>query len=288
MRIDIHTHAFHPKIARKAVDHLNAYYQLTYAGDGTIDHLLARQSAAGIDKCVVLCAATAPAQVIPANNYAIALQRAHPDRVIAFGTLHPGYAQWQKELDRLKAANIRGIKLHPDFQGFRLDDPRLWPIFEAAQKDFIFEIHIGDAMRPESAPSCPYKLAAILDAFPGLRIIAAHFGGYRMWAHSLKVLGGKLRENLWLDTSSTSPFATPLLLRRLLAAFPSERILFGTDWPLYDPLDERRRLQQKAGLDAEGMDRLLTNAAALFGPGHGQDAAAPVQAVPPLSVAAGH
>ncbi len=287
MHIDIHTHAFHPKIARKAVDHLNAYYKLTCAGDGTIDHLLARQTAAGVDKCVVLCAATAPAQVIPANNYALALQRAHPDRVLAFGTLHPGYAPWEKELDRLKAAGIRGLKLHPDFQGFRLDDPRLRPIFEAAQKNFIFEIHIGDAMRPERAPSCPYKLAAILDAFPGLRVIAAHFGGYRMWAPSLKVLGSRRRENLWLDTSSTSPFATPLLLRRLLAAFPPERILFGTDWPLYDPLDERRRLQQKSGLNDAAMDRLLTNAAALFGP-QSAPAAGSDAATTRISLAAGH
>lgn len=78
MFIDIHTHAFHPKIAYKAVDHLNNFYNVACAGDGTIDHLLAREKHAGVDKCVVLCAATAPAQVIPANNYAMSLQKALP------------------------------------------------------------------------------------------------------------------------------------------------------------------------------------------------------------------
>ena len=264
MFIDIHTHAFHPKIAHKAVEHLNEYYCLTCSGDGTISHLLEREAKAGLQQCVVLCAATTPAQVIPANNYAIALQREYPDRVIVFGTLHPGYADWEREANRLRKAGLRGIKLHPDFQGFWLNDPRLLPIFEATQHDFIFEIHIGDHTRPENNPSCPYKLAAILDAFPHLQIIAAHFSGYRMWAHALRVFGQRWRDNLWMDTSSTTPFATPQLIQRLLTTFPRDRLLFGTDWPLYDPVDEACRLQKLANLSESALERLMSNAAQLL------------------------
>lgn len=264
MYIDIHTHAFHPKIAHKAVDHLNSFYSLTCSGDGTISHLLEREKKAGLDKCVVLCAATAPAQVIPANNYAISLQREHPDNVVAFGTLHPGFANWEAELARIKAAGIYGIKLHPDFQSFWLNDPRLLPIFEAAQNDFVFEIHIGDKTSPDKNPTCPYKLAAILRRFPKLRVIAAHFGGYRMWAHALKALSGHKFENLWFDTSSTTPFATPLLMKKLLGAFPRERILFGTDWPLYDPVEECARLQRSGGLSDTALETLMRNAESLL------------------------
>ena len=265
MYIDIHTHAFHPKIAHKAVDHLNEFYSVNCAGDGTIAHLLERERKAEMEKCVVLCAATAPAQVIPANNYAITLQKEHADRVIAFGTVHPGYEDWESELKRIKAAGIRGIKLHPDFQSFWLDDPRLLPIFEAAQKDFVFEIHIGDRTTPAQNPSCPYKLAAILRQFPRMRVIAAHFGGYRMWAHALDALAGNRFENLWFDTSSTTPFATPLLAQKLLGAFPRERILFGTDWPLYDPVEERQRLQRLASLKDAEMETIMSNATSLLG-----------------------
>lgn len=267
MRIDIHAHAFHPKIARKAVEHLNSFYTVHCEGDGTVAHLLEREAAAGVDACVVLCAATTPSQVVPANTYAIALGREHPGSVVAFGALHPGYGKWEEELARLRAAGIRGIKLHPDFQGFRLDDPRLWPIFEAAQEDFIFEIHVGDHMDPQAAPSCPYKLAAIADAFPRLRLIGAHFAGYRMWAHSLRALAGRWRENLWLDTSSTTPFATERLLRALLAAFPRDRLLFGTDWPLYDPPKEAARLQALGGLSDAELEGIMGNAASLLGLG---------------------
>ena len=267
MYIDIHTHAFHPKIAHKAVDHLNSFYSITCSGDGTIANLLERESEAGLEKCVVLCAATAPAQVIPANNYAISLQKEHPDQVIAFGTVHPGYDNWENELARIKAAGIRGIKLHPDFQSFWLDDPRLLPIFEAAQKDFVFEIHIGDRTSPEKNPSCPYKLASILRQFPGIRVIAAHFGGYRMWSHALEVFSDNRFENLWFDTSSTTPFATPELAHKLLNTFPRERILFGTDWPLYDPVEELQRLQTLGGLSDSEMEIIMSNASTLLAPG---------------------
>ena len=266
MYIDIHTHAFHPKIAHKAVDHLNNFYSITCSGDGTIANLLEREQQAGLEKCVVLCAATAPAQVIPANNYAISLQKEHPEQVIAFGTVHPAYENWEKELGRIKAAGIRGIKLHPDFQSFWLDDPRLLPIFEAAQKDFVFEIHIGDRTTPDKNPSCPYKLASIMSQFPDMRVIAAHFGGYRMWSHALEVFSGSTFENLWFDTSSTTPFATPELAHRLLNSFPRERILFGTDWPLYDPVEELQRLQTLGGLSDSEMEVIMSNASALLAP----------------------
>ena len=266
MYIDIHTHAFHPKIAHKAVDHLNSFYSITCSGDGTIANLLEREQEAGLEKCVVLCAATAPAQVIPANNYAISLQREHPEQVIAFGTVHPAYENWENELARIKAAGIRGIKLHPDFQSFWLDDPRLLPIFETAQKDFVFEIHIGDKTTPEKNPSCPYKLASIMRQFPDIRVIAAHFGGYRMWSHALEVFSGSTFENLWFDTSSTTPFATPELAHRLLNTFPRERILFGTDWPLYDPVEELQRLQTLGGLSDSEMEVIMSNASALLAP----------------------
>lgn len=260
MFIDIHTHAFHPKIAYKAVEHLNSYYSVACAGDGTITDLLSREKAAGIDRCVVLCAATEPAQVIPANNYAVMLQNEHPE-IIAFGTIHPAFEEWEKQFARLKDAGIKGIKLHPDFQNFWLNDPRLLPMFEQAQDDFIFEIHIGDYLPPEQNPSCPYKAAALLDAFPRLQMIAAHMGGYQHWPHALEALAGR---DVWLDTSSTTPFIDPSLLQHLLRKHPRERVLFGSDYPLYDPSEEVHRLQKMTGFSDVELEEIMSNATSLF------------------------
>lgn len=262
MFTDIHTHAFHPKIAAKAVDHLNSYYDVQCAGTGTIDDLKERQKRSGIDRFVVLCAATEPAQVIPANNYALSLHREHPE-IIAFGTIHPGFVEWERQLNRLHEQGIRGIKLHPEFQNFWLDDPRLMPILEYAQDHFIFEIHIGDYKPPHENPSCPYKVAALLDRFPRLQLIAAHMGGYQQWEHALKALVGR---DVWLETSSTTPFVQEELMHRLLRAHPRERTLFGSDYPLYDPGEEMHRLQCLAKLSDTELETILSNADALLPP----------------------
>lgn len=261
MRIDIHTHAFHPKIAGKVIGQLEGHYKIRAAGTGTIEDLLARARKASLDKVVTLCAATSPEQVVPADDYALALQRDHPE-VIAFGTLHPDFAEWERELARLKNAGVRGIKLHPEFQGFRLDDPCLLPIFEQARDDFIFEIHIGDRLPPAKNPSCPYKMAAILDKVPGLRVIAAHLGGLHQWEHSLAALAGR---DIWLETSSSMDYITDATLRGIVRAHPRERLLFGSDYPAYDPSEEYHKLQRRCGFSDSEMDGLLANAGALFG-----------------------
>jgi hypothetical protein len=112
---DVHTHAFHPKIAEKATAQLYDYYHITPEADGTLEGLLAALQEAHLDKAVVHCAATAPEQVAPANNWAIYLQQKVPE-IEAFGTLHMDFPDWEKEFDRLWDAGVRGLKIHPDFQ----------------------------------------------------------------------------------------------------------------------------------------------------------------------------
>ena len=86
-----------------------------------------------------------------------------------------------------------------------------------------------------------------------------------MWEHALIALGQPRYKKLWLDTSSVTPFVHAWELRHLLRAFPADRLLFGSDWPLYDPLEALERLQGMSGLSSAELDRLLTNAAALLG-----------------------
>lgn len=260
MRTDCHAHVFPPRTAPHAVAFLGARYGVACAGNGTLEDLLERERRAGMERCVILCAAATPGQVVAVNDFALSLQRAYP-QVAAFGTIHPAFPAWEKELERLKAAGIRGLKIHPAFQRFSLDDPRLPPLMEAAQDDFCLLFHVGDGLPPERNPSCPSKLAALLDRFPRLRCVAAHLGGYLQWEHALRVLAGR---DLWLDTSSCVPLLEPALLRTLLRKHPSERILFGSDYPLYDPADALERLQRAAGLADAALERYCANADALF------------------------
>ena len=262
MFVDVHTHVFHPHIAEKAKQVLKNQYGLDCRCKGTAEDLLMRAQRCGIDHVVALCAATTPSQVQPCNGYACYLQNAYPE-ITAFGSIHPDCADWKAELDRLRIYGVRGLKLHPDFQGYRLDDPRLLPIFEEAQHDFVFMIHIGDRLPPEQNPSCPYKMAKVLDTFPDLRVIAAHLGGYRQWSHSLEVLVGR---NVWMDTSSCVPEIEPGLLKTILRRHPRDYVLFGTDYPIHDPWEEMEALQRSAGFTSSELDEVLSNGShILFG-----------------------
>ncbi|MGE4552423.1 MAG: amidohydrolase family protein [Desulfovibrionaceae bacterium] len=260
MRTDAHTHAFHPKIADKVLKQLHNHYEIPPVGLGTVDDLLARLTAAGLERCIVHTAATTPDQVIPANNWSLDLNRRHP-QIMAFGTLHPGYADREGELNRLRAAGVKGLKFHPDFQGFFLDDPRFYEIMEMAGEDFVFMLHVGDRLPPEKNPSCPYKVAKLLDNFPHARIIAAHMGGYLHWHHALRVLVGR---EVWLDTSSSLAFMDPGLAREILRRHPRERMLFGSDYPLFDPGMEMERLAVVGGLSESEVEDMLHHADGLF------------------------
>ncbi len=260
LRYDVHTHAFHPKIADKVVAQLHEHYDIKPEGTGLIEDLLVRERQAGVDKFVVLCAATAPAQVIPANNWIIELQEKY-DEVIGFGTLHPEYKDWEKEVERLKRAGIIGLKFHPEFQGFWMDDPRLLPLMEATHKDFIYIFHVGDRAAPKDNPSCPIKLAALARQFPDARIIAAHFGGYLHWKWALEELVGT---NVYLDTSSSLSFIPDDMLQAIMDRHPFERLLFGSDFPVFDPVLEVERAQRRMHLSDSRLEALMGNAGELF------------------------
>ncbi len=164
-------------------------------------------------------------------------------------------------MDRLERAGIKGIKIHADFQGFRLDDPDLFPILEAIGDRFATLFHVGDRLPPELNPSCPAKLAVIRRDFPKLTIIAAHLGGYLHWTEALEHLAG---QDIYLDTSSSLPFIETGLLQSILAKHPLERVLFGSDYPLFDPGQELENLRVRLSLSSQDMERLLTSGEGLL------------------------
>lgn len=260
MRYDIHTHAFHPKIADKVLNQLKDHYSITPVGTGIVADLVARAQNAGLDHVVIHTAATTPAQVLPANNWSLEIMREHPE-VLAFGTMHPGFKRIDAELDRLEQAGVAGLKFHADFQGFRLDDPSFYNLLERVAGRFVCMFHVGDNIEPDKAPSCPRKMAAILDAFPSLTAIAAHLGGYLHWNESLKHLAGR---DVYLDTSSSLPFIDPALARNIVDRHPRERLLFGSDYPLFDPGDETRLLGDVLGFTIEEIVQLQKNGHGLF------------------------
>lgn len=276
MFIDCHTHAFADKIADRAVEQLINYYHIDTPFGGRLADLISAANAARLDALVMLVAATKPEQLKPANDWVLALSslshtqlEAHLNmpvhsRIIPFGTFHPDAPGWEAEIARLRSAGIKGIKLHPEFQQIDLADPALLPFWEEVRSDFIIMIHVGDPVVSANNYSTPRKIASLLEKFPGIRIIAAHLGGYNFWEEVYHSLAGK---EVYLDTSSTLSYINPELLRNIVSKHGTDRLLFGSDYPLKSPIQELEIFEAKLNwLTSREKDQILgDNCATLLG-----------------------
>ena len=162
--IDFHTHCFPDKIAEKAIEILRKRSGITRPfHNGTVNGLLALQKGDGVDYSVVLNIATNPHQQESVNNFAIFLKNV--DGIIPFGSVHPDSPDALNELERLAANGIKGVKLHPDYQGFFVNDEKLFPIYEKiASLGMITLFHCGfDIGYPEPVHCTAEALASVLD-----------------------------------------------------------------------------------------------------------------------------
>ncbi len=245
--IDVHAHIYPDAIARRAADSIGEFYGLTMHLDGTVDELLSAGEKAGIARHLVHSVAVTPSRVRSVNDFLIAAAQAHPDRLIGFGTMHPDYADLPAELRRLKAAGLRGVKLHPDFQRFRLDDDNAMAMFRAmAELGLPALVHTGDHRYPFSEPS---RMARVLCALPELKAICAHLGGWSVWQEAWKELADL--PNAWVDTSSSLYALSPEEAAAIIRRYGAERVMFGTDYPMWEPSEELKRLAAVPLTDAE-------------------------------------
>jgi len=256
--VDAHAHIFPSKIAEKATTGIGKFYDVDMRYVGSPEHLLDSGKAIGVSKYFVHSVATTPAQVRSINSF-IAEQCAEHPEFIGFGTLHPGVEDVQAEVDNIISLGLKGVKLHPDFQFFNIDDDSAMPIYECIAGKLPLLIHMGDYRYDYSHPR---RLARVLDCFPALDCIAAHFGGYTVWDEALDYL---LPRRCWADTSSTLGMKNDSeYVRGLVKKWGTERLLFGSDFPMWDHAEELRRFDE-LGITGDALDAVMGgNALALL------------------------
>ena len=144
MIIDFHTHTFPDGIAAKTVASLGKVAGIEPKTSGTLDGLLDSMEKAGIDLSVIMPVVTRPEQFQTINNVAAKINEEYGDRVISFGGIHPNSMNYKKELDYIKSLGLKGIKLHPDYQGVMIDDIGYKHIIDyASQLDLVIMVHAG-------------------------------------------------------------------------------------------------------------------------------------------------
>ena len=231
--IDIHTHVFPDKIAPLAVTSISDFYQIPMASPGTVSDLLAANERAGVDFSVVFSTATRLEQVESINRFMAECQQI--PSLIGFGTLHPDMntTEIHQTLEIILGNDLRGIKLHPDFQQIEADSTFMHELCRQLQGRLPILMHAGD---PRYDYSHPKRIRNLALAFPDTQIIAAHFGGWSRWSEAIDSLAGL--PNLYVDTSSSLPFMKMDEALQLIDAFGIDRILFGSDYPMWQPADE--------------------------------------------------
>lgn len=248
--IDSHAHIFPDKIADKASHSVGAFYDIPMNYDGTVKTLLSLGDQYHIEQFLVHSVATTPEQVESINNFIGGVTRMYPGRFIGFATLHPEYKNIEKEIDRAISLGLKGIKIHPDFQRFYIDSKGAMKLYEILEGRLPLLVHTGDFRYEYSKPA---RLANVLDKFTKLDVIAAHFGGWSEWDSASKILAGR---RVYVDTSSSLYTVTLEKARELIDLFGVDNVLFGSDYPMWDPGSEIETLK-KLELNDEDYEKIM-------------------------------
>ncbi len=238
MIIDAHAHIFPEKIAQKASVNIGKFYDIDMSYNGTVDTMIEKGARCGVERFLVHSVATTPEQVDKINQFIVSQVNRLPDKLIGFATLHPMGDKIEQQVDWAISNGLKGIKLHPDFQEFYLDSDEAMHIFKTIEGRLPVLIHTGDYRTQYSKPE---RLVKALHACPDLDVIAAHFGGWSEWENGALCLSG---ERVYVDTSSSQYALKPHQVRELIDIFGADRVLFGSDYPMWDCKDELEMLEK--------------------------------------------
>ena len=195
------------------------------------------------------------------------------DVLIPFGSVDPRRPDAVDRVRRLiEDDGVRGFKFHPTVQGFDPSEERWYPVYatiQAAGLPALF--HTGQTGIGAGLPggrgfrlalSNPMLLDGVAADFPDLQIIMAH-PSVPWQDEALSVATHK--HNTWIDLSGWSPKYFPDALVRAAGTYLSDRVLFGSDFPLLTP-DRWMRDLERIDLKPAALPGILKdNAVRLLG-----------------------
>lgn len=230
MIIDFHTHCFPDRIAEKAMETLSHTSGLMPHTDGTVQGLKDLMSKDGVSVSVVQNIATNKKQQTAVNDFAASVQ---DESIVAFGSVHPDAENALEELERIKSLGLRGVKFHPEYQNFFVDDEKMRPIYKKiSQLGLITLFHAGEDygyMPPYHATPKRLKNALKwLDA----PVVAAHWGSQGMGQETLTHLCGL---DIYFDTAFGYASTPKPIQQAIVEKHGADKILFASDCPWHMP-----------------------------------------------------
>lgn len=162
--------------------------------------------------------------------------------------------------EMLRLPRCVGIKIHPEEHCYPISEQGD-PIFQfAAARKAVVLTHSGEQN------SLPADFVPLVNRFPEVRLILAHIGcGWDGdMTHQVRAIQQTIHGNTFADTSSARS-VTPKLIEWAVREIGADRVLFGTDTPLYHTAMQRARIDESELSDHEKRLVLRENARLLFG-----------------------
>lgn len=250
--VDSHCHIYPEKIAERAVDSIGKFYDIPMSNGGTVADMVKSELEAGVTHSIVFSVATKVAQVESINRFIASEVEKSNGFMTGLGTLHPDSPDMAADVEQLLSLGLKGVKLHPDIQGFKIDDYRCLKIYELCEKHGIpVLLHTGDNRYDFSNPN---RVKPILETYTDLTVIGAHLGGWSMWDKAVDTLGEY--KNFYVDCSSSLYAISPEKATDVIRAYGADRVMFATDYPMWSPKDEIERFN-KLGLTEQEREQIL-------------------------------
>ncbi|RKX78646.1 MAG: amidohydrolase [Spirochaetes bacterium] len=228
--IDFHAHAFPDKVAEMAIPSLEKERDIRAKLDGKVSSLLDSMDSSGIDSSVVASIATRPEQFGSILNWS---KEIVSDRIIPFASVHPDDPDALVHIEMIASAGLKGVKLHPYYQKFTVDEQRMYPVYKKlVECNLILLLHTGyDLFLGWEKIANPERVIKIAENFPDLKLVTSHFGAWQDWEDSRKYILGK---PIYMDIAFSIHLLGLEKAKEFLITHPSEYILFGTDSPWAD------------------------------------------------------
>jgi predicted TIM-barrel fold metal-dependent hydrolase len=186
--------------------------------------------------------------------------------LIPFGTVNPTLPDWEDDIRRChESFHMPGIRLHPNYHGYKLDDPRFSRLLElASARGLIVQLvaWLEDErhflLSPATMQVDLAPLAGKAAAFPSLKLLVA--GGN--WANDGETMRGLLRQKqTYFDFSRARGSSD---IRRLVELATADRVVFGSGMPLHDTVVNAAKLRELNLNDSDSKAVTTKNAGGLL------------------------
>lgn len=269
MIIDFHTHVVPSGIKERRADYArrDACFSLLYAEPkaklATAEEVIASMDEHGIDKSVILNLGWVSHELcVETNDYILEAIARYPERLIGFCVIQPlAGDKALKELERCARNGVKGIgEMRPDVQDFDLKDSSVMrPVIETAVKhNLIFLTHASEPVGHQyfgKGNITPEAIYPFILNFPDLKVVCAHWGGGLPF-YALMPEVAEALSNVYFDTAATPFLYKPQIFQQIADIAGSDKILFGSDYPLLSP---KRIIDQleSTGLSQEDKAKIL-------------------------------